>query len=163
MTSPLLKQQTASPSDAQREASDPASSVWVNASAGSGKTSVLTKRVTRLLLAGVAPEKILCLTYTRAGAAEMSNRITKMLGKWAVCEDDELDTDLFALQDYEADMRQRTEARRLFARVLSCPGGLRIRTIHSFCQEVLSRFPIEAGLPPHFTLIDEQEMDVLQR
>ncbi len=163
MTSSLLKNPAANPGDAQRAASDPASSVWVNASAGSGKTSVLTKRVTRLLLAGVPPQKILCLTYTRAGAAEMANRVTRMLGKWAVCDDAELDADLFELQNYEADTAQRTEARRLFARVLSCPGGLRIRTIHSFCQEVLSRFPVEAGLPPHFALIDEQEMDVLQR
>jgi ATP-dependent helicase/nuclease subunit A len=145
----------------QRAASDPLASVWVNASAGSGKTKVLTDRVTRLLLSGVRPEKILCLTYTRAGAAEMANRVTGILSKWAVCEDAELDNDLDKLQNEPPTSKQRVEARRLFARVLSCPGGLRIRTIHSFCQEILSRFPIEAGLPPHFALIDEQEVDVL--
>jgi len=150
------------PLHSQRAASDPSASVWVNASAGSGKTTVLTARVTRLLLAGVRPEKILCLTYTRAGAAEMSNRVTAMLSKWAVCDETTLDEDLDNLQNRAPTTKQRTEARRLFARVLACPGGLRIRTIHSFCQEILSRFPIEAGLPPHFALIDEQEMDVLR-
>lgn len=147
-----------SPSDLQRVASTPDLSVWVNASAGSGKTSVLTKRVMRLLLSGVYPEKILCLTYTRAGAAEMANRITTTLSKWAVCDEAALDKDLDDLQQAPVEPGQRLEARRLFARVISCPGGLRIRTIHSFCQEILSRFPIEAGLPPHFTLIDDDAL-----
>ena len=149
------------PDEAQRAASDPAASVWVNASAGAGKTTVLTKRVTRLLLASVRPEKILCLTYTRAGAAEMANRVTETLSKWAVCDDATLEADLDALQHHAPTDWQRKEARRLFARVLSCAGGLRIRTIHSFCQEILSRFPLEAGLPPHFSLIEEQELKVL--
>lgn len=145
----------------QRAASDPASSVWVNASAGSGKTTILTARVMRLLLEGVKPEKILCLTYTRAGAAEMANRVTKELSKWATCDDDALDADLDRLQNKAPTGKQRRAARRLFARVLACPGGLRIRTIHSFCQEILSRFPLEAGLPPHFSLIDEQDLAAL--
>ncbi len=146
----------------QRIAANPALSAWVNASAGSGKTKVLTDRVTRLLLSGVRPEKILCLTYTRAGAAEMANRITGILSKWAVCDDKELDNDLDKLRGEALPAQQRSKARRLFAEVLSCPGGLRIRTIHSFCQEILSRFPVEAGLPPYFTLIEEQELDVLK-
>ncbi|MDR3424605.1 MAG: UvrD-helicase domain-containing protein [Alphaproteobacteria bacterium] len=161
MTLPLPQPSFADPNANQRTASDPASSVWVNASAGSGKTTVLTARVTRLLLSGVRPEKILCLTYTRAGAAEMANRVTATLSKWAVCDDKELDHDLDKLQASPPTAQQRTEARRLFARVLSCPGGLRIRTIHSFCQEILSRFPLEAGLPPHFALIDEQDLKLL--
>jgi ATP-dependent helicase/nuclease subunit A len=152
----------ADPTASQRAASDPTESVWVNASAGSGKTTVLTSRVTRLLLAGVAPQKILCLTYTRAGAAEMSNRVTEKFSKWASCDDDVLRDDLADLQNAPPTNKQLTEARRLFASVLACPGGLRIRTIHSFCQEILSRFPIEAGLPPHFSLIDEQEFEVLK-
>ena len=162
MTLSLLQQTPpADPNRDQRAASDPKDSVWVNASAGSGKTKVLTERVMRLLLSGVKPEKILCLTYTRAGAAEMANRITSTLGKWAACGDAELDADLDRLQNTPPPKGQRIEARRLLARVLSCPGGLRIRTIHSFCQEILSRFPIEAGIPPHFALIDAQEIEIL--
>jgi ATP-dependent helicase/nuclease subunit A len=150
------------PGAAQRSAADPAVSVWVNASAGSGKTTVLTQRVTRLLLAGTMPEKILCLTYTRAGAAEMTNRITSLFSKWASCDENVLREDLSEMENCAPDARHMTEARRLFARVLACPGGLRIRTIHSFCQEILSRFPLEAGLPPHFALIDGQELDALK-
>lgn len=152
----------ATPLENQRAASDPLASVWVNASAGSGKTTVLTARVTRLLLAGTPPEKILCLTYTRAGAAEMTNRITEKFSGWVSCDDDTLNADLKKLQDMEPTDQQRRDARRLFARVLACPGGLRIRTIHSFCQEILSRFPIEAGLPPHFGLIEGQDLDELK-
>ncbi|MFA4994275.1 MAG: double-strand break repair helicase AddA [Bdellovibrionales bacterium] len=162
MITPVPQYSLPDPNAGQRTASDPALSAWVNASAGSGKTKVLTDRVTRLLLAGVRPEKILCLTYTRAGAAEMANRVTSILSKWAVCDDMELDGDLDKLQNAPSSPKQRIEARRLFARVLSCPGGLRIRTIHSFCQEILSRFPIEAGLPPYFTLIEEQELEILK-
>jgi ATP-dependent helicase/nuclease subunit A len=164
MTSSAQKQNSELNPDAnQRAASDPAASVWVNASAGSGKTTVLTERVTRLLLSGVKPEKILCLTYTRAGAAEMANRVTKILSKWAVCDDAELYNNLDKLQNKAPTPQQILEARRLFARVLSCPGGMRIRTIHSFCQEILSRFPIEAGLPPYFALIEEQDLEVLKK
>lgn len=152
----------ASPHEAQITASDPRACVWVNASAGSGKTTVLTRRVTRLLLDGTPPERLLCLTFTRAGAAEMTNRITELFSKWVGCSEDELRADLDQFQGCAPTPDQLTEARRLFARVLSCPGGLRIRTIHSFCQEILSRFPIEAGLPPHFGLIEGQELDSLR-
>ncbi len=157
LSAPLLSD----PNESQRAASDPAASVWVNASAGSGKTSVLTKRVVRLLLSGVPPEKILCLTYTRAGAAEMANRVTGLLSQWAVCSETDLRSSLDKLQNASPTDRQINEARRLFARVLACAGGLRIRTIHSFCQEILSRFPLEAGLPPHFALIDDEELKTL--
>ncbi|MDP9126810.1 MAG: double-strand break repair helicase AddA [Pseudomonadota bacterium] len=150
------------PEARQRQASDPAASVWVGASAGSGKTTVLTDRVMRLLLDGVKPQKILCLTFTRAGAAEMAIRITNRLSLWATCSEETLDRDLEALQDRPPTKEQRLEARRLFARVLSCPGGMRIRTIHAFCQEILGRFPIEAGLPPHFAVIDEGDAAALE-
>ncbi|MDD3029927.1 MAG: double-strand break repair helicase AddA [Alphaproteobacteria bacterium] len=146
----------------QRAASDPLSSVWVNASAGSGKTKVLTDRVMRLLLTGVAPQKILCLTYTRAGAAEMANRIMDALSRWATCDDDSLEDELAELQGEAPLKESQRRARRLFALVLACPGGLRIRTLHSFCQEILSRFPIEAGLPPHFSLIEGPDLAALE-
>ena len=145
----------------QREASDPKSSVWVGASAGSGKTTVLTDRVMRLLLDGVRPQKILCLTFTRAAAAEMAIRVTQKLSLWATCDDDHLSEELDKLQGNPPTQKQRTVARRLFARVLSCPGGMRIRTIHAFCQEILGRFPVEAGLPPHFAVIDEADLQEL--
>jgi len=151
------------PEAAQRRASDPAASAWVGASAGSGKTKVLADRVVRLLLDGIKPQKILCLTFTRAAAAEMAIRITQQLGRWATCDDDALRRDLDDLQGAPPAPKQLDEARRLFARVLSCPGGMRIRTIHAFGQEILRRFPLEAGLPPHFVVLDEPDAQVLQR
>jgi ATP-dependent helicase/nuclease subunit A len=145
------------PEDAQHAASDPKHSVWVSASAGSGKTAVLTARVLRLLLADVKPERILCLTFTRAAAAEMAIRITARLGFWATCTTDALRDSIAELQGYASAPEQLTQARRLLTRVLNCPGGLRIRTIHAFAQEILRRFPIEAGVPPHFTVIAERD------
>jgi ATP-dependent helicase/nuclease subunit A len=146
------------PAPAQRKASDPAASVWVGASAGSGKTKVLADRVIRLLLADVPPQRLLCLTFTRAAAAEMSIRITRQLARWATCSDDELRDDLADLQGMQAfEDKQLDAARRLFARVLGCPGGMRIHTIHAFGQEILRRFPVESGLPPHFAVLDEAD------
>ena len=150
------------PSEQQRAASDPAASVWVNASAGSGKTTILTNRVTRLLLAGVKPEKILCLTFTRAAAAEMSLRVTERLSHWAVCSEDELTDNLNDLQGRLPTSKEKTTARRLFAESLACPGGMRIRTLHAFGQEILRRFPIESGLAPHFSVIEENDARALQ-
>jgi ATP-dependent helicase/nuclease subunit A len=146
----------------QRAASDPATSAWVNASAGSGKTTVLTSRVTRLLLSGVEPQRILCLTFTRAAAAEMSLRVTAMLSEWATCDDNQLSKSLSELQGTAPSAKQMTSARRLFAQVLACPGGMRIRTIHAFCQEILRRFPIEAGLAPHFAVIEDSDARAMQ-
>jgi ATP-dependent helicase/nuclease subunit A len=146
----------------QRTAADPGASIWVGASAGSGKTTVLVERVLRLLLAGTPPQKILCLTFTRAAAAEMENRVTAALGRWAVCSDHELRTALDDLQNRAPEPAQLITARRLFARALSCPGGMRIGTIHAFGQEILRRFPIEAGLPPHFAVIEEGDARVRQ-
>lgn len=157
-----LRQDMPSPEALQRKASDPDSSIWVGASAGSGKTTVLVNRVLRLLLAGVKPQKILCLTFTRAAAAQMAIRISEALSHWATCSDDELRDALDKLQDHAPTSEQLITARRLFARMLSCPGGMRIRTIHAFAQEILRRFPIEAGLPPHFTVIEEIDARALQ-
>lgn len=164
MTAALKKPRPAAiePHAVQRAASDPDASIWVGASAGSGKTTVLVNRVLRLLLAGVKPQKILCITFTRAAAAEMAIRITDALSRWAVCSDDELRKNLDDLQNRAPRAEQLIEAQRLFARTLSCPGGMRIRTIHAFGQEILRRFPIEAGLPPHFAVIEEIEARALQ-
>lgn len=151
-----------SPDVKQQVASHPQASVWVNASAGSGKTTVLTHRVMRLLLDGVKPEKILCLTYTRAAAAEMSNRVTTKLSFWVTCSDNELSASISDLQGYPPTADQMIKARRLFAQVLSCAGGMRIRTLHAFCQEILRRFPVEANLAPHFTVIEETDARALQ-
>jgi len=148
----------------QAAAANPLKSVWVGASAGTGKTKVLIDRVLRLMLprahqdakSATRPERILCLTFTKTAAAEMSNRIYKRLARWAVMEEAKLAEDLAALIGAPADAVVVREARRLFARVLDTPGGLKIMTIHSFCQSVLKRFPVEAGLPPHFELMDEQ-------
>jgi ATP-dependent helicase/nuclease subunit A len=147
----------------QRRASDPARHVWLSASAGTGKTQVLAARVWRLLLAGVDPGAILCLTFTKAGAAEMSERITSRLARWVRASDAELVADLEALGESIAP-EGRARARTLFAKVLDAPGGgIRIQTIHSFCQSLLSAFPVEAGLVPGFRPLDQREEAVLAR
>ena len=152
------------PTISQRRAAEPSRHVWVRASAGSGKTKVLVDRILRLLLAdpltkapGIAPDKILCLTFTKAGAAEMSLRLQKQLLKWSAAEDTDLKLALKDLNNLEADADMVQEARRLFARVLDAPSRLRILTIHSFCQSVLGRFPVETGLSPDFKVIEDVE------
>ena len=139
----------------QQTAAFPLNSVWVSASAGSGKTKVLTDRVLNLLLQGSEPERLLCLTFTKAAAAEMANRITTTLKQWAIAEDDELEKLLFNLKGIPATDEMLKVARALFVKVLETPGGLKIMTIHSFCQSILKRFPIEASIPPQFEVIDE--------
>lgn len=155
---------TPDPNVPQRQAADPAASVWVGASAGSGKTKVLTDRVLRLLLPredgrpGTAPERILCLTFTRAAAREMALRLGKRLSDWATMPDDELETSLeHELLGRRPTSQECAAARALFARVVDVPGGLKIMTIHAFCQSVLGRFPLEAGVPPRFTPLEESE------
>jgi ATP-dependent helicase/nuclease subunit A len=145
----------------QRGAADPQKSVWVVASAGTGKTTVLTDRCLRLLLAGSRPERLLCLTFTKAAAAEMANRIAERLAHWAVLDEAALAAALTELLGRAPSDEQRDLARRLFARVLDTPGGMRILTIHAFCQSLLRRFPIEAGVAPHFELLDDRRSEEL--
>jgi len=140
----------------QRRAADPRASAWVTASAGTGKTKVLTDRVLALMLAGADPTRVLCLTFTKAAAAEMRNRLAERLEHWAVAASGELDASLRDLTGGEPDDATRRRARELFARVLDTPGGMKIQTIHAFCQTVLARFPLEAGVPPHFQVMDER-------
>lgn len=140
----------------QLKASNPKISAFVAASAGSGKTKLLTDRLLRLMLSGTPPEKILCLTYTKAAAAEMAIRLSRRLGEWAVSSDEHLDTELTKL-DVPTTAKSRTTARKLFADILDLPGGMRINTIHAFCQSLLRRFPLEAELSPHFKLEDDSE------
>lgn len=142
--------------EAARRASDPKVSAWVDASAGTGKTTVLTERVLRLLLDGAPANKILCITFTRAAAAEMANRIIKKLGEWAVTDDATLAWDLEKLTGERPSSAAQTRARQLFAAIVDTPTGFRIQTIHAFCQSVLRRFPLEAGIAPHFDLLDDR-------
>ncbi|MCM2343626.1 MAG: double-strand break repair helicase AddA [Alphaproteobacteria bacterium] len=163
------------PNHAQRAATDPAASVWVAASAGSGKTKVLTDRVLRLLLPradgqpGTPPEKILCLTYTKAGASEMALRINHILSLWSTMPllESERGAGLTeALQQLLGRTPQSPDidaARRLFARVVDVPGGIKIVTIHAFCQSILGRFPLEADLPPHFKVLSDDHSQELMR
>jgi ATP-dependent helicase/nuclease subunit A len=141
----------------QRNAADPASSVWVSASAGAGKTKVLTDRVLALLVSGTEPYRLLCLTFTRAAAAEMANRINRELGQWATMDEARLVEVLEALLPRPVTPALLRRARALFARVLDTPGGIKIQTIHAFCESLLGRFPLEAGLAPHFRLMDERD------
>ncbi|MCY4038520.1 MAG: double-strand break repair helicase AddA [Hyphomicrobiales bacterium] len=145
------------PAKYQARASNPKTSAWVGANAGSGKTHVLVQRMLRLLLAGVAPSSILCLTFTRAAAVEMSARLLERLGKWAVLEEGALTEELQELLGESPDAEQLRSSRMLFARVLDTPGELRIQTIHAFCERLLQRFPIEAKVPAQFRVLDERE------
>lgn len=140
----------------QNEAADPEKSVWVEASAGTGKTKVLSDRVLRLLLNGVSPSKILCLTYTKAAAVEMNTRISKKLGEWAVMPEDNLREEIYKITAINPGDTLIKEARVLFAKVLEEPSGIKIQTMHSFCEEILKRFPIEAGIAPYFTIMDDR-------
>ncbi len=141
----------------QSRAADPDASVWVSASAGTGKTKVLTDRVLALMLKGASPQRILCLTFTKAAAAEMSNRVAGQLSGWVTESDEDLVAKISPLLGHAPGADDLTRARRLFARVLETPGGMKIQTIHAFCQSVLRRFPLEAGLAPHFDLLGEQD------
>jgi ATP-dependent helicase/nuclease subunit A len=138
------------------DAADPLRSAWVAANAGAGKTHTLASRVTRLLLSGARPERILCLTYTKAAAAEMSSRLFKQLGEWAMLSDSDLQKKIAQIGGPRSDAPALRSARRLFAMALETPGGLKIQTIHSFCQNLLSRFPLEADVTPAFRVLDEQ-------
>ena len=145
------------PADArQREAADPALTFWLSANAGSGKTRVLIARVARMLHGGTPPQRILCLTYTKAAATEMQNRLFDLLGEWAMKPDAELVKAMRKLGiETSADADELARARRLFAQAIETPGGLRIQTIHSFCATLLRRFPLEAAVAPGFREMDE--------
>jgi ATP-dependent helicase/nuclease subunit A len=147
----------------QARASHPGASAWVSASAGTGKTAVLVKRVLRLLLEGFDPESILCLTYTKTAAAEMQNRLLEALAAWATDESGTLARELEELTKRAPDEKVVRLARRLFARSLEAKGGLKIHTIHGFCERLLQRFPFEAGVTPHFSVLDEHEQASLRR
>ncbi|MFO1069302.1 MAG: double-strand break repair helicase AddA [Geminicoccaceae bacterium] len=150
------------PTPAQLRAADPRRSVWVTANAGTGKTRVLSDRVLRLLLDGAHPETLLCITFTKAAAAEMALRVDRRLAGWAVAKDRaELAADIAALTGTEPDDATLDRARRLFARVLDLPQGLPILTIHALCGMLLRRFPLEAGIAPHFEVIDERTAEEL--
>ncbi|MEL6689527.1 MAG: UvrD-helicase domain-containing protein, partial [Pseudomonadota bacterium] len=149
---------------AQRRAARPGYSTWLVANAGSGKTKVLTERVARLLLAGVEPQRILCLTYTKAAASEMQNRLFRTLGSWTMLGNGRLAEELAGLGEpgpFPDDLL--AQARTLFARAVETPGGLKIQTIHSFCSTVLRRFPLEAGVSPDFKEMDDRLAKLLQR
>jgi ATP-dependent helicase/nuclease subunit A len=143
--------------ESQRAAADPEQSVWVTANAGTGKTKVLTDRVLRLLLQGTLPEKILCLTYTRAAAAEMLARLQKELANWVRYEEAELRAILQELTGEPVNDALIRRARRLFLQVLEAPEGVRIMTIHSLCQSLLKRFALEAQVSPYFRLMEGSE------
>src|SRR5215212_6802022 len=145
----------------QARASDPASSAFVSANAGSGKTHVLVQRVIRLLLDGVAPEKILCITFTKAAAANMAERVFSTLGHWVTLDDATLDAAMLEAGIARPDARLRMSARKLFACALETPGGLKVQTIHALCARLLQQFPFEANVPARFAVIDERDQNEL--
>src|SRR3984893_2096065 len=148
----------------QARASDPASSAFVSANAGSGKTHVLVQRVIRLLLAGVAPEKILCITFTKAAAANMAERVFSTLGHWVTLDDDKLDAAIVAAGVRHPDPKLRLRARELFACALETPGGLKVQTIHALCTRLLQHFPFEPTVPARFPVLDERDQeDMMER
>lgn len=132
------------------------SHIWVGASAGTGKTYTLTNRVLQLLLSGITPATILCLTYTNAAAAEMRLRVMELLGKWVIAEEGDLKTELSTIVETPNDAIMK-RSRSLFFEISENPDSLNIQTIHGFCQSILRRFPLEAGVSPYFTVIDEEQ------
>jgi ATP-dependent helicase/nuclease subunit A len=141
----------------QRVVSNPAVSAWVAANAGSGKTHVLVQRVINLLLDGVEPEKILCITFTKAAAANMAKRVFDTLAEWTTLDDAGLDKAIRERSSVAPDAARRALARRLFARVLDTPGGLKVQTIHAFCTQLLHQFPFEANVAARFNVLDDAE------
>ena len=139
----------------QMSAADPTASAWVSANAGTGKTHVLTLRVLRLLLAGTSPERILCLTYTKAAAAVMSKRIFEQLGDWATGADEDVVASLRKVLGRAPEPSEIARARTLFTLAIETPGGLKVQTIHAFAERLLQRFPLEAGIPPAFEILAE--------
>ena len=141
----------------QARASDPAASAFVSANAGSGKTHVLVQRVIRLLLDGVPPEKILCITFTKAAAANMAERVFTTLGHWVTLDDDALDAAIRDAGIAHPDAKLRKRARELFACALETPGGLKVQTIHALCTRLLQQFPFEANVPARFAVLDDRD------
>ena len=149
----------------QSSAADPQKSVWVSANAGAGKTRVLVDRIIRMLLPpfDAAPSKILCMTFTKAAAAEMADRLFQRLGEWIAFDDETLSKEILALTGKSPNHHDLISARRLFARALETPGGLKIQTIHAFCEHILGRFPVEAGISSDFTVLQDADIDKLFR
>jgi ATP-dependent helicase/nuclease subunit A len=145
----------------QALASDPSASAWVSANAGSGKTHVLTQRVLRLLLDGAKPAQILGLTFTKAAAANMAARIFNALAKWTSLDDERLAEAIVATGAARPGPPALAFARQLFARTIETPGGLKIQTLHGFCERLLQLFPFEANVPAHFVVVDERETGAL--
>ncbi|MFC4175551.1 double-strand break repair helicase AddA [Microvirga sp. GCM10011540] len=145
--------------EAQRRAANPRASAWVSANAGAGKTKVLTDRVVRLLLAGSPPGRILCLTFTKAAAANMAIRVFERLGKWVTLDEESLVKELTELEGERPTRQQVRLARTLFARAVETPGGLKIDTIHAFCERLLHLVPFEANVPARFAVLDESQTD----
>src|SRR5579864_6713392 len=143
----------------QARASDPAVSAFVSANAGSGKTHVLVQRVIRLLLDGVPPEKILCITFTKAAAANMAERVFSTLGHWVTLDDAALDDAIREVGLAQPNTRMRLRARELFACALETPGGLKVQTIHALCTRLLQQFPFEANVPARFSVLDERDQN----
>jgi ATP-dependent helicase/nuclease subunit A len=158
-----LKTLLAETTAAQNRAANPRASAWVSANAGTGKTHVLTSRVLRLLLDGTEPQHILCLTFTKAAATEMSTRVFKRLAEWASASEEKLHRALEDLLDRPAASEEAERARQLFAQAIETPGGLKVQTIHAFCERLLQRFPLEAGVPVGFTVLDEAHARALMR
>src|SRR5271168_340191 len=145
----------------QSAVSNAAVSAWVAANAGSGKTHVLAQRVINLLLDGVEPEKILCITFTKAAAANMAKRVFDTLAAWTTLDDAALDEVILEQSGEAPGTARRSLARRLFARALETPGGLKVQTIHAFCTQVLHQFPFEANVTARFSVLDEAEQSQL--
>ncbi|HEY4139894.1 MAG TPA: double-strand break repair helicase AddA [Pseudolabrys sp.] len=141
----------------QREASDPGTSAWVSANAGSGKTHVLAQRVIRLLLDGVNPARILCITFTKAAAGNMANRVFDELRKWTALDDAQLIVAMRNAGARDTGDKTRARARKLFALALETPGGLKVQTIHAFCTHILHLFPFEANVAARFNVLDEAQ------
>ncbi|WP_244392134.1 UvrD-helicase domain-containing protein [Candidatus Liberibacter asiaticus] len=138
-------------------ASDPTRSAWVSANAGSGKTHILVQRVLRLLLANAHPSTLLCLTHTKAAAAEMSHRVLEIITAWSHLSDEILSAEITKIQGKKPNKSDMSKARHLLITILETPGGLKVQTIHAFCEAIMQQFPLEANITSHFAIADEEQ------
>ena len=145
-------------SNLQQQASDPNYSVWVSASAGTGKTKILTDRFLRLLITGVEPANILCLTFTNAASIEMQARINSKLKHLSLCDAEKLDNELFLMSGNKPLPQEIENAKTLYDKILNSTEPLNIYTIHAFCQKILKTFPLEAGITPEFKILEETKL-----
>ncbi len=148
-------------SELQKQASDPYKSVWVSASAGTGKTKIFTDRVLRLLISGAQFSEILCITYTKVASSEMQLRIMKRLEYFANISTEKLKNELSLLVDHEVTNEEIDRAKSLYMQILSSKNNINAYTIHALCEKIVRSFSFELGINPAFEVIEDLQTAIV--